>query len=781
MFACEVCDEIDAAETQVTQDATNTKIARQTEPTGQHAVDTPTQVKRLGTIEVRGSQPTSLPTQIPTTIEGITAKEIAEKVNAFDSEDALKYFPSLLVRKRYVGDYDHAVLATRASGTGNSARSLVYADGILLSNLLGNSANFTPRWGLVSPEEIERIDVLYGPFSAAYPGNSVGAVVDYITRMPKQFEAFAKTTYFTQNFKQYGGDNRYSGHSISATLGSRSGAWSWRFAVNRLDNAGHPITFVNKLTSTGTAITNGVPVTGAVADRNPRNQDWLILGDTNQTDTVQDQAKVKIAYDFSAGVRVTYVLGWWKNNAERYSTSYLRDANGNTNWSGSVAIDNRQFVIATTDFARSGARLEHIIHGLSVKSNARGVFDWEFAGSLYDFSKDTLRTASVDYLASQTGGAGRMTDQNGTGWNTLSARGVWRPNATANNAGDHIVEFGYQRNENKLRTLVSTTNDWANGSAESRVSAFDGNTETQALYLQDTWTINEALRGTFGLRWDRWLASNGRIANATTDVRFSVRAENYASPKFALAYQFAPDWSVKGSLGRAVRFPTVSELYQGSISATTVVNNDTNLRSEKSWTSELSIERYFGRGNVRATGFFERTKDALYSQTNVTVTPNVTNIQNVDAIRTHGIELALQATDVAIKGLDIVSSLTWTRSIITKNDKNPASVHKWQPRVPDWRANLLATYRANDRWSFTGGLRYSGRQYGTLDNSDPNDFTYTGFSRFFVADARVRYQHSKQLVASFGIDNLNNEKYWAFHPYTQRMFVAEIQWQAISR
>ena len=122
-------------------------------------------------------------------------------INATDSEDALKYFPSLLVRKRYIGDYDHAVLASRASGTGNSARSLVYADGILLSNLLGNGATFTPRWGLVTPEEIERVDVLYGPFSAAYPGNSVGAVVDYVTRMPEELEMHAQAHELQPGFR----------------------------------------------------------------------------------------------------------------------------------------------------------------------------------------------------------------------------------------------------------------------------------------------------------------------------------------------------------------------------------------------------------------------------------------------------------------------------------------------------------------------------------------------------------------------------------------------------
>jgi iron complex outermembrane recepter protein len=732
-------------------------------------------VKKLGTVTITGNQPSSLPTQIPTTIEGITGKEIAEKINAFDAEDALKYFPSLLVRKRYVGDFDHAVLATRASGTGNSARSLVYADGILLSNLLGNGASYTPRWGLVSPEEIERVDVLYGPFSAAYPGNSVGAVVDYVTRMPTAFEAHIKGSYFSQNYKQYGSNETYSGNALSASLGSRTGAWSWWLAVSRLDNAGHPIAFANKLTTLGTVSTAGTRVTGAVADKNPKNQDWLILGDTNQIDTVQDQAKAKIAYDISPTIRASYTLGWWKNDADRLSNSYLKDANGNAVYSDNVNIDGRQYAIANTDFSRSTQRLEHVIHGLTLKSNTRGIFDWELSGSRYDYSKDVSRLALGAYSTTAAGGAGRITDLSGTGWNTLSARGVWRPGTTEAAIGNHVVEFGYQDYASKLRTLVSDTSDWQSAPAGARFSAFNGNTDLQGVFAQDTWTISPQWRTTFGLRWERWHAFGGEIGNASSVQKLGDRAESYASPKWALAYQATSDWTIKGSMGRAVRTPTVAELYQGSISAATLVNNDPNLKAEKSWTSELTAERQFAWGNARGTAFFERTKDALFSQTNVSITPNVTNIQNVDAIRTHGVELALQATDVAVKGLDITSSITWTRSIITANSKFPASVGKWQPRVPDWRGNLLATYRANDRWSFTGGLRYSGTQYGTLDNSDPNGATYTGVSKFLVADVRARYQATKSVTVSAGIDNLNNEKYWAFHPYTQRMFVLELK------
>src|SRR5688572_28141304 len=245
-------------------------------------------VRTLGTVTVSDGRPTSLPTQIPTTIEGVTAEQIAETVNATDAEDALKYLPSLLVRKRYIGDFNHAVLATRASGTGNSARAMVYADGIMLSNPLGNGATFAPRWGMVSPDEIERVDVLYGPFSAAYPGNSVGAVVDYVTRMPSELEVHAAVSSFGEDFHVYRSEGAYSGRQASASVGSAHGPWRWWFNVNRLDSDAHPVSYANKLLSVGVADPGGTSVTGALADRNPREQEWLILGSTTATHTIQD-------------------------------------------------------------------------------------------------------------------------------------------------------------------------------------------------------------------------------------------------------------------------------------------------------------------------------------------------------------------------------------------------------------------------------------------------------------------------------------------------------------
>jgi iron complex outermembrane receptor protein len=727
-------------------------------------------VKTLGTITVTSGRPSSLPTQIPTTFESITADQIEQTINATDSEDVLKYFPSLLVRKRYIGDYDHAVLASRASGTGNSARSLVYADGILLSNLLGNGASFTPRWGMVMPEEIERVDVLYGPFSAAYPGNSAGAVVDYITRMPDKFEAHAKVNGFTQNYDLYNTHSTYSGHQESASLGNRNGAWSWWVSLNHLESDGQPILIVSKpLSSTVSAAT---PVTGAVAGKDIRNKGVQILGSGGQTQTTQDQGKIKLAYDFSPTLRASYLLGWWQNEATRTPETYLRDAAGDPVYSGNVSIDGRGYTLGTGDFSASRANLQHLMQALSVKSNTRGVWDWEVAASMYDYHKDEVRASTTAYPSAAFGGAGTLTDMSGTGWNTLSLKGTWRPAGTQ---GAHIVDFGYQRDAYQLRTSVFRTADWIDGDAGTRTSSFNGDTDLQSVYAQDTWRFAKDWKTTLGGRFEQWQASNGSLSNTSTTVFFNDRNESYFSPKAAIAYQATPQWALKASLGRAVRFPTVSELYQGSLDPITniLTKNDPNLKPEKSWTSELTAERDLGNGLLRTTLFHEETTDALYSQLNITT--NVSNIQNVDRMRTTGLEVAYQASNVGTRGLDLSGSLTFADSKTVKNDNNPASVGKWQPRVPRWRATAVASYRPDARWSYTVAARYSGRQYSQLDNSDVNGDAYTGVSQFFVVDARVQYRIAKQWTASLGIDNLNNQKYWNFHPYPQRTVLAELK------
>jgi iron complex outermembrane receptor protein len=87
----------------------------------------------------------------------------------------------------------------------------------------------------------------------------------------------------------------------------------------------------------------------------------------------------------------------------------------------------------------------------------------------------------------------------------------------------------------------------------------------------------------------------------------------------------------------------------------------------------------------------------------------------------------------------------------------------------------VATYHATAKSAVTVAGRYSDRVFATADNSDVVTHTFQGFDPYFVVDARFRYQIDRRWGASLGVDNLNNRKYFLFHPFPQRTVVAELK------
>jgi iron complex outermembrane receptor protein len=149
-------------------------------------------------------------------------------------------------------------------------------------------------------------------------------------------------------------------------------------------------------------------------------------------------------------------------------------------------------------------------------------------------------------------------------------------------------------------------------------------------------------------------------------------------------------------------------------------------------------------------------------------------VQNIDRVRSYGVEVVAEQNDVLIPGLSLQGSVTYVDPRIVSDPAFLAAVGKQIPQVPKWRATLVAIYKPDDKWAFTLAGRYSTRVYGTIDNSDIVIHTYQGFDGYFVADARVNYQIDTHWNAGFGIDNLNNRKYFLFHPFPQRSYVAEL-------
>lgn len=719
----------------------------------------------------------AVPANLPATTEGVTAKQIAESINALTSAETIKYLPSIVVRERYIGDRN-GIVSTRTTGTISSAQSIVYADSLLLSNFLGNSFSYPPRWGMVSPEEINRVDIIYGPFSALYPGNSMGGVVQMTTRTPEKLEGHANLHIFQERFKLYGTNEAYDGAHGSASIGNKIGDWSFWISGDHLDTHGHPMSF-------GTAAAGGAgttPVTGAYRDKDSAGAARIITGGYGIDHTVQENGKLKLTYDFTPTVRATYILGVWQNNSDTSVDSYLKDAAGRSVYNGAVKIDGVNYNV--TSLSPGHSESEHWMHGLSVKSNTRGMWDWEVAASVYDYKTDISRTATYSGVDDGTGAirkGGTATFMDGTGWQNLDLRGEWRPDGSLKSK--HQVSFGYHIDRYDLNSntyTVANTEDWLTGVAGVLRDNSKGKTETQALFLQDAWRFAPDWQLVVGGRQEYWKAfdgSNYNSANADPYKRlnYADRTDTTFSPKASLSFQASTDWALRGSFGKAVRFPSVAEMFQTFTGLGGIKTNDPNLKPEQVVSGEFTAERALANGLWRVSFFQEDKQDALISQVDTTVTPNITSIQNIDKIRTRGIETALQRSDLWIRGFDLSGSITYANSKILEDIKHPGYVGKNQPRIPDWRATLVGVYHASDRLSYSLATRYSGRQYNLLDNSDVHSYTYGGVSSFLVADAKVVYKVAKQWSASLGVDNIGDYKAYVAHPYPQRTVFANMK------
>ncbi|OZA05880.1 MAG: TonB-dependent receptor [Methylophilaceae bacterium 17-44-8] len=716
----------------------------------------------------------------PATVETYNRQQIQDTVNATTSMQTLKYLPSFQVRERYIGDRNGPI-ATRTTGTLSSAQTMLYANGILLSNLLGNSFSFPPRWGFVSPEEIESVSILYGPFSALYAGNSFGGVVNLNTRMPSKLEAHANVQGFMQNFEMYGTDKTAKGNHESGSIGNKVNDLSFLLTVDRLESESQPMQFANA-TSLGAAVGARTAVNGAYRDRDQAGNNRVIFGATGLDKSEQINSKVKLAYDITPELKATYSLGMWDLNSRLDVESYIKDAAGNPVYNGRVSVDGQNYDVSGFNNPAEAKAL-HVMQALDVKSNTKGFFDWQMTLSDYDYQQDKNSASNVSATGSAAAGnpysnrIGRVTDLAGTGWTVFDARATLRPMDGNNN--QHEIDVGYHLDAYQLESDTYNTADWSKGDKTSFFGSSRGKTNTQALYVQDKWQMNPAWALTLGGRTEYWEARGGRNQTATSTANCQTQSDTKFSPKLSLSYEPEPAWGFRAAAGQAFRFPTVSELYQQLSQGSALVENNPNLKPEEVISTELTAERRFNHGLMRASLFHESKFDALIGQTVGTGaaipfgngTCGVTTcsfIQNIDHVRTNGIELSTIWENVAIHGLDILANATFTDAEILQNGLSPATQGNKPVRIPKQQYKVVATYHQGNQLTYTLAARYSGRQYNTLENSDINPDTFGGTSKFFFVDVKANYQFADRLTASIGVDNLNNYKAFVFHPYPQR-------------
>lgn len=743
--------------------------------------------QQLQSITVTGTAVRSpLDANLPSTTASKTAEELRRQQNIFNPEDALQNLPSTTIRKRYSGDRN-ALIGGRSFATSQAPRGLVLMDGYLISNFLGRFD--APRWNMIAPEEMSRIDVLYGPFSAIYPGNSIGTTVAISTTRPKKFEGSVRVAAQSQKFELYGEEGTYNNYQASALLGDRlaSGLW-WRLMLNRQDSTSQPMQWLTvDATPAGTftppaGTGTAVPVTGVRYVTGPKGFRRAVLGaSAGPVDrTVQHTAKLALGYDLGRPLVAEGFAAYWRNDSvNRGNSTFARDASGNPVWSGRISNEGNVFNIAASALAPFDRLENHLQAGGTLKTRHATGWNGSVVASVYKVLDDQQRSASNPEPVAANGGAGIGVQRDGTGFRTFEVQATYTPVAGDWTGGAHSLTFGLHANDYELALRTDALPDWRS-TAGTENQFVGGHTRLLALYAQDAWRLAEGWKATFGLRLESWKSFDGKQVFSPAPpapALYAERSLSATSPKFSLAWDPLADLTLRVSAGKGTRFPTVSELFQGTRSGTTLVVNDPNLQPEVSQALELFAEKRFDAAVLRTSLFQDDVRNTIWSQTNTAVFPNITNTQNVGRVRTRGIEFAGQIDELGLRGLALDANIAFTRSTILENNFL-ASVGKNWVRVPRVRSAVTLTYAPAGDWSLSGTYRYAGRQWNELDNSDVNPDVYGGLSRVKQLNLRGTYKPGavRGLELAAGIDNVTDYRAYQSHPFPARTFFGEVRY-----
>jgi iron complex outermembrane receptor protein len=738
----------------------------------------------MQSVEVTADRTAAQKYQIPNTVESTTSEKIAETVNIVDTPDALKYMPSLMVRKRDSADFGGATLATRIWGVSYSAKSIVTVDGMPISSQLYNDNNYgPPKWFVVSPEEIDRIDVMYGPFSAAYSGNSMGAVVDITTKRPtKELEGSVSVTDAIQTFKQFGTNDTYDTKQAAALLGGRNEAMSWRLMFNHQDANTQPRAF-----ATGASPATPYPYitkTGATGS--------YYLGANTMLHGVSDNINAKLKFDLNRDTQLSLSSGVFMGDTDASAKTYMSSgycANG----AGAQCTTGASGVY--------GYKQEHWVNGMGLKSDTRGVWDYELNLSNVRYANDVQRgptylnnDGSVVNNSPTVTKYGTVRDMSGTNWTNFDAKAIYRPEQ----APAHQLSFGYHQDFAKLNNTTNNVQDWQNSNTAASLNALaQGISETKAVWAQDAYKASDNVRYTVGGRYETWTSHDGGVYTKDGDGRNQPTVSaNHFSPKLATLLDLKDGGLLNLSLANAYRFPTVGELYNvttcttgcsGSGSPYAYSPNPGIIKPENVNAFEAAYSKSVDNVSYRASFFAEDTKDALISQYGYVNPAQPTGLysywMNVTKVRSRGVELSSNIEKFISNKIDLFSAITRVDSVIAANDgygygtsSAKSVVGNKTPGVSPLRVKFVATYRADEQLSIALGGSYQKQFYSTVDNNDTNPNTYQGFEGYTLFDLKVRYKVDKNLSASLGVDNLTNRNYFLYHPFPQRTFIGNLKY-----
>ncbi len=664
----------------------------------------------------------------PGIVNVVTEKEM-ETRNIKTVDEALDTLPGVFNRRQSLTDTQSSILL---HGIPDQKRTLILKDGVTLNNGYDGSVSFT---GL-STENIEKIEVVQGPFSSLYGGNAMGGVVNIITKMPEKREFTLESGY---------GSSWNRGQSLD-DLQKYYVSYGDKLAdkFSLLFDYGYKSTngFSKYLNVVSTQPTAGITGWSYTTDTTGKLR--YLIGDKGDNTWWDENIGIKAQYDFSnvSKINASFARVRYKYNYDDPHT-YLQDASGNPVYSY-TGVNQSTFV----SYTGSGAK-EVNQYNVNFETEI-GIAKAKLSFGLNDEVKNWYTQAGTLIAGGSGGTVSSTPNQN---YNTDLQ--VTLPIFTRN-----ILTLGGSFKTAVANTEKSSLSEWGDETSTTTLTNnYGGKDKTYAVFAQDEILILNKLTAYIGFREDWWETYDGyanQFGTGAFATTYDSRSDSSFNPKLAVVYKPFDNTTLRTSAGQSFRGPTVYELFTTYVSGSNTYNGNPDLKPEtvQSWDAEITQGLWRG-AKFSATYFENYMKDLIY---NTTVSTGQYKYMNAGKAESKGVVLEIeQRFDKYVR---LFANYTYTDARIKENSANPASVDKRLTFMPDTMINAGAECEVGPfSASLTG--RYISKRYSTDTNTDTVNNVFGSYDPFLTADAKVSYKITKFATISFSVDNITNETYFS--------------------
>ena len=645
------------------------------------------------------------------------------------------------------------------SGRGSlQSRTLVLLDGQPLNDPYSGGV----AWTALPVEEVERVEVVRGPFSALYGSNAMGGVIQILSKPVDRRRLDLRGDYGAQETFRYGA-------RIADRFFQR---WGLSLSYDRLQSGGYPSQLV---TSAGTVGTGGTPVTGFIPTLTTTGTRTFILGDAGKNSWEQTAWRLRSDYAFNERTTLTfqYLRQGTYYGYDAYNT-YLRTPDGRPFDSGTASIladgVNRRLSVTPGMFLPGdGGTLSRLASARLYRAPS-GNTRIRLGAALMDAPRSYYSTPGA--AATPAGGPGTISDRPGRAWFGETQLN-WDPGSA------HSVTAGADLRRDASHAVENAVPNYARRSESATLTyRAEGKSCTRGIYAQHQWRPAERILLVWGGRYDYWRTFDGRIRlSPSSPLTYYERRSNHApSGKAAILLRAPAEIALRAGVGNAYRNPTIYDLYRTwRSSAGTIFASNPDLKPEKVIAWEAGANRRWAGGfELDAVFFDNRVRDLIYRSTDFSRDPQGRYRPVINAARAHSRGWEASARAPLLSWLFARAAYTWTKAEIVKNPAAPATVGKRIPYVPPHTASA-GLFAVRKRWSASVTGRYVSAVFSTDTNTDTIKGVYGAYDPFFVADAGVSFDLTRFLVFQLSVDNLLNRVYYSYYPVPGRMVLAGLR------